>query len=128
MTSQEIAIPRTLDDVTPEWLETALSDRFPGIKIASAAVDGFFGYKPNKARVHLTYANGAQPGLPKTLFIKGSFKADPMAPRNGLDVGNMLELSVYDELMSVLDVTTPDTLFVTVDQDRYEGVVLMADI
>lgn len=48
-------ISASLDQISAEWLTEVLSLRQADIKITEVTCRGFFGYKPNKARLQLRY-------------------------------------------------------------------------
>lgn len=123
-------IPDTLADVTPEWLSETLCARFPGVEVVSADVGDFFGYKPNKARVQVSYNEaGRRAGLPESLIVKGGFGgAAPGETLSGLDIGLELELLAYAELVPHLDANTPRCLAVRFDPERYRGAMLIEDL
>ncbi|WP_340317394.1 aminoglycoside phosphotransferase/choline kinase family protein [Rhizorhabdus argentea] len=122
-------IPRMLEDVNKEWLNEALTTRFPGMKIASAKVTDFLGHKQNKTRVHLEYEGNASPDYPKTVFVKGSFRDGPIGDEIlGMDTGNALEIPMYDEVLPDLDVKRPDCFYVHWDPNAWEGVLILEDL
>lgn len=123
-----IAIPRTLEDITKDWLNEAMAERFPGIRIKSARADGFLGYKPNKARVFLEYEGERRPGYPETVYIKGSFRTNHTEKPSGIDVGNALEVPMYEEVLPDLDVNRPDCLYVRYDPKNFEGILILEDL
>lgn len=127
--STPFAIPTTPDAVTPGWLETALGRAYPGTKVVRAEVSGFFGYKPNKARVSIDYAPGAATDLPRRLIVKGGFKKGSGGESlTGLDIGLELEVLAYRDLVPHLDARTPRCLCVEFDAQRYDGIVLLEDL
>lgn len=123
-------IPAALDEITPAWLTAALSARHPGVRVVGCEASGFFGHKPNKARVRLAYdAAHRIDGLPETLIVKGGFKRDDTsATLSGLDIGLELELLAYQELTEHLDARTPRCHFVQFDAERYDGIMLIEDL
>ncbi|KXU33797.1 hypothetical protein A0J57_03925 [Sphingobium sp. 22B] len=126
--SPDLPIPRSLSDITPDWINRGLAARFPGIGVKAVRVEGFVGHKPNKAVVYLDHGAPPFDGVPQSVFVKGSFKADPDAPKSGLDVGNELELLSYEEVVPFIAVNTPDCYAMRFDQERCEGVAILKDI
>src|SRR5690606_32908517 len=73
-------VPATVADITPGWLETALSPRFPGVRIAAMAMDGFIDGTAQKCRFAVDY-NPAGAAGPPSLWVKGGF--DPKGASQG---------------------------------------------
>ncbi|WP_197277180.1 phosphotransferase [Sphingomonas profundi] len=118
-------VPRSFDQVTPEWLTAVLRRTHPGIKVTSAKVDPTMGHKPNKARVHLAYdAAGEQAGLPPTLVVKGTFNGTTSRGRI-IDFSNMAELVSYRDILPRLTVNVPRLLYQTWEAEPSEAVVLL---
>lgn len=130
MNQTNLAIPLTLDEVTPEWLSQAFSLRYPGVSVVSAKVSSFFGYKPNKAKVQVEYDEaGKQAGLPEHLVVKGGFqRLDESGEVTGLDIGLELELMAYIDLTEKLDARTPRCFHVEFDPVSYSGIMLIEDL
>lgn len=123
-------IPTNLDEVTPEWLDEIIASRHPGVKVISAQIGDFFGYKPNKVRVQVEYNEaGHRAGLPTSMIVKGGFKGrTERESLSGLDIGLELELLAYAEVVPHLNVNTPHCIAVRFDPQSYTGVVLIEDI
>ena len=66
------AVPVTYEDVTAQWLSDALQDSWPGVRIADLRRGAPFGYKQNKFRVAVDYADG-HAGRPHRFIVKGNF-------------------------------------------------------
>jgi len=123
-------IPDTLAQVTPAWLSRILAPRHPGVEILAAEVGDFFGHKPNKAKLKVTYNDaGRAAGLPENLIVKGGFTGrDRNGLLTGLDIGLELELLAYAELVPHLDVNTPRCFATAFDPDSHRGVMLIEEL
>jgi hypothetical protein len=120
--------PRLIEDVTPAWLSAALATSHPGVEVTTAKVDGVFGYKPNKTRIHLTYnAAGQAAGLPETMILKATFPG--LGPEGGgLDFATAAEVQAYQEIIPTLHVDTPKTFYSLLDWEGGNAVILMEDL
>jgi len=121
----KIHVPRTFAEVTPEWLSQALAASCPGIAVESATVDKTMGFKPNKARVHLTYNDaGKRANMPATLVIKGSFNGyEPREPI--IEFANIAEVISYRDIVPRMTINTPKVYHLGVDTEPNESVVLL---
>jgi hypothetical protein len=126
--SLDVAPPRLIEDVTPEWLTGALAVRYPGVEVTEAVVDGVFGYKPNKTRIHLRYNQaGRTAGLPETLVLKATFPG--LGPEGaGLDFATAAEVQAYQEIVPTLDIETPKVYYSLLDWEGGNAVILMEDL
>lgn len=124
-----LKMPRTHDDVTIQWLNEAMSGRFPDMKIASADIGPFLGHKQNKLRVHLKYEGEAHPEYPETVFMKGSFRHGPFDGEVlGMDTGNALEIPMYEEVLPDLKAKRPGCFYVHWDPNAWEGALILEDL
>jgi hypothetical protein len=122
-----IPVPRTFDQVTPDWLTRALGQTYPGIQVLSATVDATMGHKPNKARVHLTYDDaGRKAGLPATLVVKGTFNGTTSRGRI-IDFSNMAELVSYRDIVPRIDINAPRMIYQSWEAEPSESVVLLLE-
>lgn len=124
------SIPDTLAEVTSEWINGVLASRHPGVEVLAAEVGDFFGHKPNKAKLSVTYNDaGYAAGLPERLVVKGGFKGrDGSGSLTGLDIGLELELLAYAELVPHLDANTPRCFAAVFDPESYRGVMLIEEL
>ena len=83
MTAAELSIPQGWDEITPEWMTSALAQHFPGAEVDAVQVvlrdDG----TNRRARLELSYSAGAGPA---TVFAKAvdPEHADLVALTSGL--------------------------------------------
>lgn len=123
-------IPTRLEQIDAAWLTQALSPRYPDVKVMDVECDGFFGYKPNKARLRLRYDEaGKHAELPESLIVKGGFKRTQTGEElSGLDIGLELELQAYRDLVPHLQARTPNCHYVHFDPVSYDGIMLIEDL
>ncbi|MET0546330.1 MAG: phosphotransferase [Caulobacterales bacterium] len=63
------------EDVTPEWLTPALRNTWPDVTVKAVRRGPIFGYKQNKFRVEVDYAD-AKSELPRTFIVKSNFPGE----------------------------------------------------
>ncbi|MFN3472504.1 MAG: phosphotransferase [Blastomonas sp.] len=62
------------EDVTCEWVERALARDFPGVKVAAVRCGPIFGFKRNKFRIEVDYADTVD--RPRTFIVKSNFPGE----------------------------------------------------
>src|SRR5690242_1865301 len=98
----DVKPPSLIEDVTAEWLSQVLAESHPGVEVTHAKVGGVFGFKPNKARVHLSYnALGIAAGLPGTLILKATFPGLGSSGA-GMEFSTAAEVQSYREIVPTL--------------------------
>jgi hypothetical protein len=132
--SNSLDPPRLVADVTSERLTAALATQYPGVEVQSAAVDDQFGFKPNKARIHLTYNQAGQSaGLPETMVVKlpapglGNLEGE-MNTEALLDWAAAVEVQSYREIIPTLDIETPRIYYTLLDRKAGKTAILMEDL
>lgn len=127
-----LAIPQSPQDITAEWLTSALraGGRLSDGTVASADVktigegSGFIG---QLAMVTLTY-DGDAAGAPKTLVAKM-----PGASPAGREIGNLFdfyhrELRFYREVAPEIELRTPALYYSAMNRDSAEYILLIEDM
>lgn len=104
----EIAIPRTTDEVDAAWLTSILERDHPGVVVTEAVVTDSMIGACVKLRVALRYnAAGVAAGLPATLIVKGNFG------RQGPELDFMFEgeMRSYRDVIGASSLTSPRCYF-----------------
>lgn len=126
-----IDIPTRPSDIDAAWLTAVMASHHPGVAVTSVTAGDFFGYKPNKIRLTVTYNEaGTQAGLPTALIAKGAFKnAQGEHALSDLDLGMELELQAYAEVVPHLaGVNTPRCYYVGFDAATHRGMLVLQDL
>lgn len=119
-------LPLSLDEVTPEWLNEALSVRFPGVRIKSVVRDRERAGTSTSARFSLEYASRGNAGdAPDAVYIKGGFD-DVM--RRRVWAALIQEARFYAELGPEVPVNIPTAYFAGIDEDVKQGVLILEDM
>jgi aminoglycoside phosphotransferase (APT) family kinase protein len=128
MSSSKVDPPRTIKQVTCEWLSAALQEQYPGVKVTRADVGPLFGNKPNKARIKLKYnAAGERAGLPPSMVVKATFPGLGTGAA-GLDIATAAEVLAYHELVPLIKVNTPRIFHSVLDWKGGNAMMLMEDL
>lgn len=126
LTTSQIALPLSLDEVTPTWLSEALGTRFPGVRISAATREAERSGTSTSARFILDYdERGGHADLPPSVYVKGGFD-DVM--RRRVWVALIQEARFYAELAPDVPINIPRALFAGVDEDAKQGVVILEDM
>ncbi len=71
VSAPSLSVPKTWDDITPDWMSAALAADFPGAQVDTVTVELRDDGTNRRARLGLTYRDGEGPA---TVFVKA---ADP---------------------------------------------------
>jgi hypothetical protein len=92
----QAAAPLSFSDVTADWLTLALREAFADVTVVAVRRGPVFGYKQNKFRVDVAYADGRSAPA-KSFIVKGNFPAE-----NDPSTGSAWAMA--NELRSIRDV------------------------
>lgn len=117
-------IPKSLDAITPQFLEGLLGARWPGVKVAKVTVDGEIHGTATKARIIVDYTQ--RPDAPRVMWLKAGWEAhSEMLGKVGIYAR---EPRAYLELLPDLAVRAPQCFGGIYDMETLEGVVLLEDM
>jgi hypothetical protein len=123
--SVPVPVPRTLADLmSPAWLTSALSPRFPGIRITRVTPGPVVSRVSTNARFLIECEAGVPRGLPPNLCGKGYFSGEGWPARH---VG-AFEVSFYRDLAARTGVRTLRSVYADVDPATGHGVVITEDV
>lgn len=88
-------------DVTSGWLSAALAKSFPGVEVSSVERGPIFGFKKNKFRIDVTYADGDLQ-RPSAFIVKGNFPGEN-DPQTGSAWAMANELRSLRDLVPMVD-------------------------
>jgi hypothetical protein len=120
-----MTLPRTLDDLTPQWLTTALSSRAPGTVVDSVAIESVIWGTATKVFLKVTYADRGDDGPGEALCVKGGFQEEL---RDVAGVGYRLEAAFYRDIAAHLGVPLPACWFAAVDESANQGLFVTDDL
>lgn len=115
-------VPARIAEITPSWLTSALSVRFPDAVVQSSEQTGFIDGTAQKCRLELTYEKDE--AGPKSLWVKGGF--DPKGAQQGDAFAN--EVRFFLEIAPELSINIPDCYYGAIDEQTNNGVVVLEDL
>lgn len=115
--------PASIDDLTPDWLTSALRVQHPGVTVTGVTATSVRQGSCTTARLVLEYDRaGHRAGLPPTLFAKGDWTGRRSGP-------TFNEARFYSELAPQLPgVNLPRCLYSSADEREQTGVLLLEDL
>lgn len=121
-------LPRTMEEISAEWLTQALAGKYRGTEVTSMFVGTIVHGSATKIRLLLTYNEaGHQYRLPATMFAKGNFEA-----ASGPDMAACArsEAIFYRDLGPQVDgwMNVPKSYFADIDADTGDAFLLMEDL
>jgi hypothetical protein len=120
-----VQVPDTLDELlTPRWLTTALSTRFPGVRVTSVTPGPVVERVSTNARFRIECEPDLPAGLSPTLCAKGYFSE----PGRVSAQAGVPEACFYRDLADDAGVRTLKSVWADVDPDTQHGVVITEDV
>jgi len=123
-----VTLPRTMDEITADWLTAALAGKYPGTEVTSLFVGTIVHGSATKIRLLLTYNDaGHMYRLPATMFAKGNFEA-----ASGPDMAACArsEAIFYRDLAPQVEewLNVPKCYFAGVDGETGDAFLLLEDL
>lgn len=132
-----VGLPREPEEITSEWLSTALRPRFPYITVERVNIIEVIPGTATKVRVRVVYAGGPD-HPPQSLCVKGGFDrrwhrrvGAAVVKRLGLmDAGRAyrLEAEFYNHMAPTISAPLPKCWFAAADIERGQGIVVLDDL
>lgn len=123
---QALALPLTVDEVTPAWLTVALGERYPGVEVLDSAVSDVMEGSATKVRLRLTYNDaGSERALPETMVLKAGFN-EMMRQLAGPLYRN--EVLFFLHAAPHLAVPLPRSYYAASDEDSGQSLLLLEDL
>ena len=121
-------VPDTLEEaMSPDWLNAALGQRFPTIRVTSVVPGPIVSRVSTNARFRITCEPDVPPGLPDHLCIKGYF-ADLSEWAILSRTAGEPEALFYRELAELSGVRTLRRFYADIDPTTHHGVVISGDV
>ena len=125
MSATSISVPARLAELlTPEWLEGALSTRFPGVHVTRVTPGPIVERVSTNARFRIECDPELPPGLSPTLCAKGYFSE----PGRVSAQAGVPEACFYRDLAEDSGVRTLKGVWAGVDPRTQHGVVITEDV
>jgi hypothetical protein len=120
-----MTLPRTLGDLTPDWLTRALSSRAPGTVVDTIEIESVIWGTATKVFLKVTYANRDPDGPNEALCAKGGFQEEL---RDVAGVGYRLEAAFYRDIAPHLGVPLLPCWFAGADESTNQGLIVTDDL
>jgi aminoglycoside phosphotransferase (APT) family kinase protein len=114
-----------MEEVTAEWLQHALSARWPGIAVRGVTRDHFSHGAATRARLSVECAwQGAGDAPPRTMWLKTGFEAhhDFAMPNYSVEV------DFYRTIRAALPIRSPSSYFAMVQDQPPQATILLEDL
>ena len=123
-----VPVPETLEEaMSPVWLNAALGQRFPEIRVTSVTPGPIVSRVSTNARFRITCEPDLPPGLPDHLCIKGYFSDLSEWAVLSRTAGEP-EALFYRELAEFAGVRTLRSFYADIDPTTHHGVVISDDV
>ena len=123
-----VPVPSGIEDVTPEWLTTALREGGLDVRVAALSAESIgegAGVNGLTSRVRVQYETGAGPES----FVLKLPPTHPASKEIGLRLGFYEnEIRFYDELAGNVSVNLPRCYYTGMDKERQNYAVLLEDM
>lgn len=126
MTRALSPLPRSVDEITPEWLTAALAARHPGVRVATLEADDVLAGSATKIRLSVEYDEQPIDGpAPKSLIVKSCFD-EAMRPLS--ETPNATEVRFFSDVAPLLgDIEIPVCHGAATD-DTGQSTLLLEDL
>lgn len=105
-----MALPRAVEELTPEWLTSAIGSRHPGVVVTSVTIEKVIWGTATKVLAHCEYAGAPKAGAPPNkLCIKGEFdeRIRKAFLANLAVTGTQVEADFYNDLAPRVGIPLP---------------------
>lgn len=122
-------LPVELEEITPDLLNKALSDRFQGPRIKDIRIDESHHGFSTVLRVHLDADVASySAGLPRSLMLKGQFEAATKERGRDYTYKSLeMEYHAYD-ILPKFGLNMPEVFYKQLDPERQQMMILMEDL
>lgn len=121
-------LPRSYEELTPEWMTDALSANAPSVQVASLELGPVDNGSSNRRRLFVTYKDAkAAAGLPTSFFCKASHD---LANRLvlGTSQGAQCETDFYTYVRPHLSIESPVAYFAQLDTTSFNSLIILGDL
>lgn len=117
-----LSVPKSWDDITPEWMTAALAPAHPGVTVEALTIAGRDDGTNRRARLRVTYSAGSGPA---TVFAKAADPAHKEMIR--MTSGMFHEPRLFTSGVE-LPLEHPVVYAALIDEDDYDFVMIMEDL
>lgn len=121
-----LRLPLAVEDISAEWLTSALQVRHPGVRVTRLDVGNIIWGSATKVWLHPTYdAAGVAAGLPPSMVLKTGF--DPRMRELAFAVYER-EALFFERVAPLLSIPLPRCWFAGTDHAAQQSAVLLEDL
>lgn len=123
----EKSLPATPEEITPQWLNLALQERFPGVEVSAVNAEPAKHATNSNSVLHLSYINRA--GAPDSMFLKlPPQEGDPRRELvNNSGMGRR-EALFYRDLAAKVEMRIPDPYVAQYREEDGTFILLIEDL
>lgn len=121
---EALPLPLRVEDVNAQWLERALRQRLPAIRVHTAEVVDVMLGTSTKIRVRLHATGAGSETLDDTLIVKGGFEEH--SPKMADMYAN--EARFYADIQPFIPMPSPKCHFAGSDPNSHQSIVIMEDL
>jgi hypothetical protein len=123
--ASHLPLPITVEEITAEWLTSALRTRCPGATVHGIEVVDVVDTTTTKVRLRLERdALATAAGIPELVIVKGGFQDHGRE----LEKMHLREVRAYRDVFPSVPLHTPRCYFADFDAQRRQGIVIMEDL
>ncbi|MGO4385523.1 phosphotransferase [Specibacter sp. RAF43] len=120
-------LPTTPEEITSEWLSTALSSTMGPVVVESTQVTKIIWGNATKVCIDVTYGPGTIPAdLPASFCVKGGL--DSRLGNIGSTVQYILEANFYGALRENFATALPTSYYAGINADESQGIIILEDM
>ncbi|MDX6584862.1 MAG: hypothetical protein QOI10_4046 [Solirubrobacterales bacterium] len=122
-----VPLPMAVEELTAEWLTTALSIRQPGVVVSSVVVEHIIWGTATKILVSVDYRDSPAPGGPPSrLCVKGGFDAG--VRELAMSSAYVREADFFDQVAPGLRIPLPRCWYTGRDEEQGQGIIVLDDL
>jgi hypothetical protein len=118
-------LPVAPEQITREWLEEALRERYPGIAVTEANIVDVIPGTSTKIRISASYcAHDQDDTLPRSLIVKGGFESHSPSMKEMY----FNEMRFYRDVQPHIAIHSPACYYAGTDPDSHQSIVILEDL
>jgi phosphotransferase family enzyme len=123
-----VGLPRSVAEITPEWLTAALCGDSPGAKVTAASVRGGSSGTTTRSALAVTYNEaGRRAALPENVFVKSTAsRMQRILFGLGGSIGG--EPGFYNHVRPMLEIEAPRSYYAAVEYRSWRYIALLEDV
>lgn len=121
-------LPRSYEEISPQWLTRVLADDYPGAKVVSHSLGEPDEGTSSRRRIFVDWNEaGKRAGLPASVFCKGTQRLESRYLL-GMNGGIEAEVTFYNVVRGGLAIEAPRPLFARFDPQTFNSIIILEDL